>query len=366
MHRPPAVPLTHENSVASESPHVVHHFKNPIVPAKGPGGSADPSIVYRNGFYYYCRSLGDKGIGVARAPRLQDIGAARMQVVWTAPPGSAYSREVWAPELQYLNGKWYIYFAASDGDNVNHRMYALESTSQDPQSTYSFRGKIASPSSDQWAIDGLAMEHQGALYFVWSGWRHADDGFPQVTYIARMSDPLQITGDRHEIAAPELDWEKETAPLMEGHAILHRNGRTFIVYSTSASWSDDYKLGMLTYSGGDILDAKSWKKSPTPVFTKEPGSGAFGPGHNTFIKSPDGTEDWIVYHAIDTSGGGWPRRSVRAQPFSWNRDGTPNFGAPVKTGVAVAEPSGTVRTPDPSDARPAVPALAHATVAQPA
>jgi hypothetical protein len=77
------------------------------------------------------------------------------------------------------------------------------------------------------------------------------------------------------------------------------------------------------------------------VFSKQPRGNSFGPGHNTFVTSPDGTQDWIVYHAIDSSGGGWPRRSVRAQRFGWNADDTPDFGTPVSLGVAIAEPSGT-------------------------
>lgn len=315
-------------------------FANPIVPAQAPGGSADPSVVYRDGYYHYCRSLGDTAIGVAKAARLQDIGTVPMTTVWTPPKGSAYSRQLWAPELQYVHGRWYIYFAASDGDNANHRMYVLESETQDPQKGYAFKGKIAAP-TDEWAIDGLTLESEGALYFVWSGWRKADDGFPQVTYIAPMSNPWTISGERREIAAPTLDWERSGAPLMEGQAVLYRGGRIFIIYSASASWTDDYALGLLTYAGGDILDAASWVKSERPVFSKLESGGAFGPGHNSFVTSPDGQEDWIVYHAIDSSNGGWSKRSVRAQPFRWQADGTPWFGEPVASGALIAEPSGS-------------------------
>jgi GH43 family beta-xylosidase len=54
------------------------------------------------------------------------------------------------------------------------------------------------------------------------------------------------------------------------------------------------------------------------------------PGHNGFFKSPNGTEDWIVYHAWPTSAGqgAGGERSARAQKFTWNSDGTPNFGSP--------------------------------------
>jgi len=66
----------------------------------------------------------------------------------------------------------------------------------------------------------------------------------------------------------------------------------------------------------------------------------FAPGHNSFFKSPDGKEDWILYHANSEPGQGCGKhRSPRAQKFTWNADGTPHFGEPVKEGMVLAVPS---------------------------
>lgn len=336
------------------------HFANPIVAPAVPAGSADPSVVHVDGHYYYCRSLDDRAIGIARAERLQDIGRAEMVKVFTPEDGAPWSREIWAPELQFVRGRWYIYFAASDGDNRNHRMYVLEGSTDDPQGAYVFRGQITD-ATNRWAIDGIAVEHDGGLYFVWSGWRHENDGFPQLLYIAEMSDPCTIRGPRHEIAAPELPWECQGAALLEGPAVLYGDSGLFISYSASASWTDHYALGLLHYTGGDILSATAWQKSPAPVFAAHAERQVFGPGHNSFVKSPDGTEDWIVYHAIDRAGGGWPQRSVRAQRFGWTDDGQPMLGLPVGQGVMLQEPAGT-----PAQARPLTPALPAVAIAPPA
>lgn len=314
-------------------------FTNPIVQVSGGGGSADPSIVFKDGYYYYVKSMRDNSIVVAKARRLQDIGSAPRVTVYTPPSGTMYSKELWAPELQYIDGKWYIYFAADNGDNANHRMYVLEGNSQDPQGTYTFKGKITD-STDRWAIDGAVLQtDDGELYFVWSGWE-GNVNESQNIYIARMSNPWTISGPRVMISTPTEAWEKigGTPTINEGPEILKKNGKIFIIYSASGSWSDDYTLGMLTNTDGKVLDPASWAKSG-PVFSKVPT--AYGPGHNTFTTSPDGTEDWIVYHAVKNAGGGWANRSVRAQKFTWNADGTPNFGTPVPYGAAVEEPSGT-------------------------
>lgn len=315
-------------------------FANPIVAAAPRTGSADPSVIFHRGYYYYCRAVDDSAIGVARARRLQDIGAAPLAIVFRPPAGTPYSRQLWAPELQRIRGRWVIYFAASDGDNASHRMYALGGLDDDPQGRYEFKGRVADR-DDAWAIDGAALEIGGSLYFVWSGWPGLRGDFPQLLYIAPMRDPWTIVGERHAIAAPEHDWERVVAPLLEAPQPLRRRGTTFIFYSAAASWSDDYAVGLLRYLGGDPLRAASWRKHPLPVFGKNAEAAAFSVGHPSFVPSPDGREDWIVYHATARSGAGWSARSVRAQPFDWCSDGRPRFGAAVPVGRLLDEPSGT-------------------------
>jgi GH43 family beta-xylosidase len=105
-------------------------------------------------------------------------------------------------------------------------------------------------------------------------------------------------------------------------------------------------LGMLSAStNADLLNPASWKQYPEPVFTRNDAAGVFGPGHNGFFKSPDGAEDWIVYHAKTTSAYTYRGRTTRAQKFTWNADGTPDFGKPLPLSAILDEPSGTVIPP---------------------
>jgi len=320
------------------SPQEITTFSNPLL-SSGP----DPWVYQKDSYYYYTHTIGNK-IGLIRTQDISQIGKEAFTTVWTPPATGAYSQDIWAPELHYLDGKWYIYFAADDGNDANHRLYVLESSSTNPLAgTWTLKGKI-SDTSDRWAIDGSVFEYNNQRYFIWSGWNGTNDSGNQKIYIARMSNPWTLEGERIKISQPDYSWEMNGLVNEGPEVIKNSQGRVFLTYSASGCWTDDYALGLLTLKeGGDPLVPADWIKSTTPVFSKNATSKAYGPGHNGFFKSPDGTEDWIIYHANATSGAGCgATRSPRIQKFTWNADGSPNFGTPVEINTNITRPSGEV------------------------
>jgi GH43 family beta-xylosidase len=302
------------------------------------GDGADPWVVRHDGWYYMTATTGTN-VTVWRSKSLSGIGGGEAKVVWTPPGKGPASKNLWAPELHRLNGKWYVYYAADDGANENHRMFVLENASADPfDGRFEFKGKIADPKADRWAIDGTVLTVKDKSYFVWSGWV-ADTNVRQELYIAPMKDPWTLAGPRVEISRPTHKWETVGEPTVnEGPQALVRNGTVHLVYSASGSWTDDYCLGLLTLKkDADPLDPKAWAKHPKPVFEKT--KTVFGPGHCSFTTSPDGKEDWIVYHAARHTGAGWAR-NVRMQPFEWNADDTPKFGTPADASTPLKLPAG--------------------------
>ncbi len=325
------------------SGHCQKSFTNPLFDS-----GADPWITRKDGFYYYTSTSGSK-LFIKKAQNLNDLKSAESVTIWTPPEGTSYSREIWAPELHFIDDKWYMYFAADDGKNENHRMYVVENSSPDPTlGTWVFKGKV-SDKSDKWAIDGSVFWLRGELYFVWSGWEGDVDG-QQNIYIARMSNPWTIDSERVLISEPEHEWERvgdikmadssRHVNVNEGPVVLKNRRKTFLVFSASGCWTDAYCLGMLTLTGKDPLDRDSWTKNPESVFSANPEGKAYAPGHNSFFKSPDGQEYWIMYHANPDSGRGCGRfRSPRAQEFTFRNDGTPFFGAPVEVNREISTPS---------------------------
>ena len=319
-------------------------FTNPLLPA-----GADPFSFYKDGYYYYTHTTGNR-IVLWKTKNIAELKSAEQKIIFTPPQGTSYSKNVWAPEIHFIDRKWYAYFAADDGHNRNHRMYVLENPSADPmQGDWVFKGKIADP-SDKWAIDGDVFVHQKKLYMIWSGWKGDMDG-QQNIYIAKMKNPWTIEGHRVQISSSTFDWEKNGdikerdtfrhVDVNEGPQLLRNGKKLFIVYSASGCWTDYYTLGLLSFSGkANLLDSSNWKKSPEPVFKASKENGVYAPGHNSFFKSPDGKEDWILYHANSLPGLGCGRhRSPRAQKFTWNKDGTPYFGEPIKENISLPIPS---------------------------
>lgn len=99
-------------------------------------------------------------------------------------------------------------------------------------------------------------------------------------------------------------------------AALYHQGKTFIVYSGSDTGNHNYCLGLLTYDGtGDPLQQRSWAKTG-PVFQYNRANGVFGPGRATFTTSPDGKQDWMVYHARTTDDYVYDGRETRIQQFT--------------------------------------------------
>ncbi|KAA5545414.1 sulfatase-like hydrolase/transferase [Roseiconus nitratireducens] len=317
-------------------------FVNPI------GEGADPWVVRDPNAerYLWCFSEGNRGIAIHTSESLTSLG--KKHIVWTAPEEGRYSKEIWAPELHFLDGRWHVYFAASDGRNENHLAYVLRSKTSDPLGEYELVGPLATGEGDErnspniWAIDMTVLELGNQRYAIWSGW-DAPGTDQQYLYIARMKSPTELKGPRVRLCAnDDYPWER-TEPnqngrgLNEGPQVFQAKGSTAVVYSCGASWLPTYKLGLLELHGDDPMNPDSWKKRDKPVF--ESTNATFGVGHSCFVRSLDGAQWWHVFHAKRDREPGW-RRAIFVQPMKVGRRGYPVLGRPVPAGVPMPRPSG--------------------------
>ena len=300
-------------------PSAAQTVSNPILPHPDPFITAHPV----NGRYLLLASSMDN-VTIWSGPTVQ-TAATTAKVLFRAPDGL---RELWSPTVWHLDGRWWIYFTARE-PGEEHAIYVLQSDTDDPLGTYTFRGalKLAHP-----GIDPSLLTVGGVNYLMYVALTHDANEI----HMVRLATPTQPAGQDVPIAQPEYPWEKGAGstrnyPVDEGPTALYHGGKTFVVFSASDTASPLYCLGLLTFKGGDPLQRGNWIKSPQPVFSASPAHGIYGPGRGTFAHGQDGA-DWLLYAAKSSDTPTSAGRQTRAQRFTWKADGAPDFGVPLPDG----------------------------------
>ncbi|GEM46790.1 glycoside hydrolase family 43 protein [Deinococcus cellulosilyticus] len=309
-------------------------FPNPLVEQR-----ADPWVhLHTDGYYYFTGSVPEYDrIELRRARKLEDLTAAETVVVWRKYPTGPMSANIWAPELHFIDGKWYIYFAAARTTETrdglfDHRMFVLECDAENPlEGQWVEKGQLKTK-WETFALDATTFEHRGKRYLVWAQKNPEIFGNSNL-YISEMENPWTLKGEQVMLTTPEYPWEVIGFLVNEGPAVLKRNGRIFISFSASAT-DHHYCMGLLSApEDADLLDPDVWTKSREPVFQTSEKNRQYGPGHNSFTTLEDGT-DVLIFHARsykEIVGDPLydPNRHARAQVFGYAEDGTPVFGVPL-------------------------------------
>lgn len=307
-------------------------FKNPFIAQR-----ADPYIYRHNdGCYYFTASVPSfDRIILRKSDTLYGLADAPEVTIWEKHEKGIMSCHIWAPELHYLDGSWYIYFAAGDVDDIwAIRPYVLECKDENPiTGTWIEKGKMQRADDDEFSfeefsLDATVFENQGKYYFVWAEKVGVGKKISNL-YIAEMESPTKLKTVQVLLTTPDYDWERVDFWVNEGAAVIKRNGKIFLTYSASATGAC-YAMGMLTAEeDSDLLDPKSWTKERYPVLATNPDKGIYGPGHNSFTTSEDG-KDILVFHArpYDKLIGEPltdPNRHTLLSEIIWSKDGAPKF-----------------------------------------
>ena len=306
---------------------------------------SDPFITYdkSTGYYYFMASCQSNTLTIYRSKRVGDILKNNEKVdVYQCPESDVWG-PFWAPEMYKIGDKWYIYTSCREVDSTNFwdtkRLLILQSKTEDPFDGFKFASK---PDTSIFAIDPTSSIINGKQYICYS---EVDQMGVQILVIREMSDPLTFTDKLAEIARPSFAWELANGytgnkAINEGAFFIKKNGKLYVIFSANGCWSDDYCLGVLEHTGGELCDGKNWKKHEKPLFVK--GNGVFGVGHAAFFTSPDERELWCVYHCLLRSN---PNREevpryTCVQKISFDETDYPVMGEPVGIEKEINAPSG--------------------------
>ncbi|ELQ42007.1 alpha-N-arabinofuranosidase 2 [Pyricularia oryzae] len=286
----------------------------------------DPWVVAANGRFYLTFTL-DNRIEIWSSPTLEDFGSCARSTIWQPPPGSPWSANIWAPELHYLAGRWYVYTCGAPPGvgNPGHRTTVLRCAAgqNDPMAAadWEFLGPLRGM-PDQWAIDATVFSPDRtaqSLYCCWSGWPPGDrSDTQQDLFLIRMRSPEEAMPETLVcISQATLPWERpdggrrgvNEGPTWVDIAGVFRG----IVYSAHGSWTSEYRLALLALVGPNPLDPAAWVKRPTPLLVSHRECpGPYGPGHASFLPNPLNYQSvYCIYHATAEYGQGWANRKAR-------------------------------------------------------
>ena len=298
---------------------------------------ADP-YVYRHtdGSYYFTASVpAYDGIFIRKADSLANLPDAPETEVWHKHEAGPASIRIWAPELHFIDGSWYIYFAGGDRDDIwNIRPYVLRCDDADPiTGSWTELGKIQRADEDEFSfeafsLDATVFENKGKYYYIWAEKVGVGKQISNL-YIAEMETPWKLATVQVMLTTPDYDWERVGFWVNEGPAVIKRGGKIFLTYSASET-GKAYCMGMLTADeDADLLDPLSWKKERYPVLASDDKLGIFGPGHNSFTVDEEGN-DICVYHArgeetIEGDPLYNPNRHAMLMKVKWDNNGRPVF-----------------------------------------
>ncbi|WBL27063.1 glycoside hydrolase family 43 protein [Zunongwangia sp. HGR-M22] len=314
--------------IKSESQQITYH--NPIVAQR-----ADPWVLKaEDGTYYFIATSPEYDrIEMRQSKTINGLGTAEPKVIWTKHETGKMGAHIWAPELHKIDGKWYVYFAAGEVEDVwKIRMFALSNDSEDPmEGEWKEEGQIATK-RDSFSLDATTFEHNGEHYYAWAQAVREEGGTSIL--LSKMESPTKLKGEEIEITNPEYDWERIGYLVNEGPAVIKRNGKIFMTYSASAT-DANYAMGLLwAEEDADLMNPDSWYKSEKPVFSTNAELRRFGPGHSSFTVAEDGETDVLIYHArvyekIRGNSLYDFNRHTRARTFTWDENGFPDFGQDI-------------------------------------
>lgn len=262
-------------------------------------------------------------------------------VIWDEQNAATNGRNIWAPEIHQIKGKWYVFFTAStsktdvwairpaviacggDGDPFKPENWDLEAQFNVPVTgdTMAF---------NSFSLDMTCFESGGIYYVAWA--QYVDSGYSSLL-IATIDPehPWMLTSKSVKLSVPSYAWEKATdgdGMIDEGPAVIKKDGKVYLAFSASSvNWS--YCVGVITaQEGADLLDVMNWTKNPYPVLATDDLVNQNGPGHNSFTVDEFGNPV-IIYHArtpgeregSGNGGLGDPGRHARVKPVHFAADG---------------------------------------------
>lgn len=282
------------------------HFEFPVA-----FNRADPCVGKWNGKYYFIATNdADKEhtLYIREADTLPELVDAEEILLLDSITYEGIGGLLWAPEFHEIDGKWYIFHAATPGEffwEESHVMALREGGNpacredwSAPKRVVKADGTELCEAGKEITLDMTVFDWEGEYYAIWSQRQFLPKDLGAWLYIAKINpkEPWKLASEPVVLLKPDYGWSNNHTFVVEGPFALPKEDILYITFS-GAAVDTSYVVGLLSIpKGKDLLDPKNWKQGNYPILTARSVEGEYGTGHNAYVTDEDGTI-WNTYHA---------------------------------------------------------------------
>jgi len=304
-------------------------FNNPIAINR-----ADPDVYLYKGKYYYIATNdadGNHTLYVRAADRIEDISTAKEHLILDSDTYPDIKGLLWAPEFHEVNGKLYIFHAATREEFFAEESRLMELKEggdpivkedwSKPKRIVRMDGGELCEEGKEITLDMTCFLWEDEYYVIWSQRQFLPVDLGAWLYIAKLNPekPWMLASEPVVLSKPDYGWGNNHTFVEEGPFALV-NGDTLYVTFSAAAVDETYVVSYLSIKKGeDLLNPNLWFKSNYPILTSRSVPGEYGTGHNAYFIDPKG-RIWNTYHA--RFGATSPRSSAIRRVY-FDIDGAP-------------------------------------------
>lgn len=272
---------------------------------------ADPCVARWNGKYYFIATNdadGNHTLYIREADTLEELVCAPEHLILDSNTYPEIGGLLWAPEFHEINGRLYIFHAATTGEfywEESHLMELREGGNPVCREDWSRPKRIkCADGSDiceagkEITLDMTCFFWEGDYYVIWSQRQFLPKDLGAWLYIAKLNPdkPEQLLTKPVILSKPEYGWANNHTFVDEGPFALQTKEKLYVTFS-SAAIDATYVVGCLEIEKGkNLLDASNWRKYNYPILTARSVPGEYGTGHNAYVTDENGLT-WNTYHA---------------------------------------------------------------------
>ena len=262
----------------------------------------DPFILLHNGTYYAYGTNAEDGIEVYTSDDLnkwkkENKLALHKNDTWA-------NRWFWAPEVYYVNDKFYMYFSADE--------HIAVAVSDSPLGPFKQENKKPMLVGEKAIDNSLFMDDDGKAYLFFDRF---NDGLN--IWVAELTDDLLSIKEEtmHPCIHVSQSWEEVWPRVNEGPFVIKRNGLYYMTYSANSYESPFYGIGCATTD--NIMG--EWTKYDENPLLQKPGY-LVGVGHSATFTDKEGNLR-IVFHAHRDKNNIHPRAMYISDVYFQNENG---------------------------------------------